>query len=56
MPILMVSFLLWNRSSHALELPYGLVTLILMDMDVITGLKPLGKTYALGLFEDKIKK
>jgi len=27
-----------------------------MDIVAITGLKPLGKTYALGLFEDQIER
>lgn len=55
MPMLMASFLFWNRSLHALEFPCGLVTLTLMDIAAIIGLKPLGKTYALVLIENQIK-
>ncbi|KAG5099873.1 hypothetical protein JHK82_044925 [Glycine max] len=56
MPMLMALFLLWNRNLHAPELPYGPIRLTLLDIVVITGLKPLGKTYALGLFKDQIKR
>lgn len=54
--MLMALFLLWNRNLHAPELPYGPIRLTLLDIVVITGLKPLGKTYALGLFKDQIKR
>lgn len=50
--MLITFFLFWNWSLHALELPYGLVTLTLIDIARITGLKPLGKAYVLGLIED----
>jgi len=39
-----------------LELPCGSISLTLLDIAMIIGLKPLGKTYALGLFEDHIKR
>ena len=50
--MLMASFMFWNCSLHALELLYGPTSLTLLDIVVITGLNPLGKTYVLGLFED----
>jgi len=56
MPMLMALFLFCNRSLHALELPYGPVSLTLLDIVAIIGLKPLGKTYALGLFKDQIER
>lgn len=52
----MDNFLFWNRNLHALELPCGPVTPTLLDIAAITGLKPLGKTLALGLFEDTIQR
>lgn len=54
--MLMASFMFWNRSLHALELLYGPTSLTLLDIVVITGLNPLGKTYVLGLFEDQIER
>jgi len=53
MTMLMASFLFWNISLHAWELPSGAVTLTLLD---IAGLKPLGKTYVAGLIEDQIER
>lgn len=56
MPMLIASFLFQNCSLHALEFPYGPISLTLLDVAAITGHKPLGKTYALGLFEDQIER
>lgn len=56
MPMLMTSFLFWNRSLHALELPCGPITLTLLDIVAIISLKPLSKTYAIGLIEDQIER
>ena len=55
MHMLIFFFLFWNRSLHALELPCSPITLTLMCIATITSLKPLGKTYALGLIEDQIE-
>lgn len=54
--MLMSSFLFWNCSLHVLELPCGFISLNLLDIATIARLKPLGKTYVLGLFEDQIEK
>jgi len=54
--MLMTFFLFWNQSLHALELPCGPISPTLMDIALINSLKPLGKTYALGLFEDQIER
>lgn len=56
MPMLIASFLFQNCNLHALEFPYGPISLTLLDVAAITGHKPLGKTYALGLFEDQIER
>jgi len=56
MPMLMASFLFWNRSLHALKLPYGPISLTLSAIAANTSLKPLGKTCALGLFKDQIER
>lgn len=52
----MVDFLFWNRSLHAFELPCGPVTPTLLDITFIIGLKPLRKTYDLGLFEKQVER
>ena len=54
--MLIASFLFWNHILHALELPCGPISLTLLDITAINGLKPLGKTYALGLFKDQIER
>lgn len=54
--MLMVDFLFWNLSLHALELSCGPVTPTLLDITFIIGLKPLRKTYDLGLFEKQVER
>ncbi|KAH1249502.1 hypothetical protein GmHk_05G012837 [Glycine max] len=44
------------KSTCLRELPYVPVSPTLMDLIAIIGLKPLGKTYSLGLFEDQIER
>ncbi|KAG4940856.1 hypothetical protein JHK87_044727 [Glycine soja] len=49
-------FLKKKKSLHALELPCGPITLTLLDIVAIISLKPLSKTYAIGLIEDQIER
>lgn len=56
MSMLMTYFRFWNRNLHDLVSPCGPVSPTLMDIASITSLKPLGKTYALGLSEDQFER
>lgn len=51
-----ILFVLEPKSTCLRELPYVPVSPTLMDLIAIIGLKPLGKTYSLGLFEDQIER
>ncbi|KHN35887.1 uncharacterized protein LOC114367667 [Glycine soja] len=53
-PLLMASFIVWNRSTHAFDLPCGPASPTLLDIAAITGLRPIGERYAMGLIKDEI--